>query len=44
MHADGGWRSQIGDTCYANVSVLDEAYRQVRSASDPLFHTDEQAV
>ncbi len=43
VHADGGWRIQIDDTLYANVSVLDEAYRLVRSASEPLLHTAESA-
>ena len=37
VHADGGWRIQIDETSYANVSVVDEAYRLVRSASEPLL-------
>jgi Icc-related predicted phosphoesterase len=37
VHADGGWRMRLNETAYANVSVLDEAYRPARPASEPLL-------
>ena len=39
VHADGGWRIEVDQTRYSNVSVLDEDYRLVRTrASRCLRH------
>jgi hypothetical protein len=37
VHRCGGWRGEIDGTRFANVSVLDQKYKLVRPASEPLL-------